>query len=124
MMMQVKGAVALGLAAVAVVGTGAVLLLSEAPERPASPRQVVAAERNAAATPTPPADERFVIKRILPISGPIKYGEWHWDEADVPAGPIVVTVDLENIADKSHRSPGWGIDGPGRSVTLRYQFKF
>ena len=95
MMMQVKGAVALGLAVVAVVGTGAVLLLSDAPERPASPRQVVAAERNTAATPTPPADERFVIKRILPISGPIKYGEWHWDEADVPAGPIVVTVDLE-----------------------------
>ena len=95
MMMQVKGAVALGLAAVAVVGAGAGLLLMDAPEPPASARQVVAAERNAAATPTPPADERFVIKRILPISGPIKYGEWHWDEADVPAGPIVVTVDLE-----------------------------
>lgn len=41
------------------------------------------------------ADERFVIKRILPISGPIKYGEWHWDEANVPAGPIVMTVDLD-----------------------------
>ena len=41
------------------------------------------------------ADERFVIKRILPISGPIKYGEWHWDDADVPAGPIVMTVDLD-----------------------------
>jgi lipoprotein-anchoring transpeptidase ErfK/SrfK len=43
----------------------------------------------------PPADHRFVIKRILPIKGPIRYGEWHWDETDVPAGPIVVTVDLE-----------------------------
>lgn len=40
-------------------------------------------------------DERFVIKRILPIEGAIKYGEWHWDEQDVPAGPIVMTVDLE-----------------------------
>ena len=42
-----------------------------------------------------PADERFVIKRILPITGPIKYGEWHWDEAGVPAGPLVITVDLD-----------------------------
>jgi hemoglobin/transferrin/lactoferrin receptor protein len=35
-----------------------------------------------------------------------------------------VTVDFENIIDKSHRAPGWGVDGPGRSVTVRYQFKF
>lgn len=40
-------------------------------------------------------DSQFVIKRILPIDGPIKYGEWHWDEDDVPAGPLVITVDLE-----------------------------
>jgi lipoprotein-anchoring transpeptidase ErfK/SrfK len=49
----------------------------------------------AASTSPAPVDERFVIKRILPISGPIKYGEWHWDDANVPAGPIVVTVDLD-----------------------------
>ena len=50
-----------------------------------------------AVPPAPPAptDERFVIKRILPITGPIKYGEWHWDEAGVPAGPLVITVDLD-----------------------------
>lgn len=41
------------------------------------------------------AAEPFVIKRILPIKGAIKYGEWHWDEAGVPAGPIVITVDLD-----------------------------
>lgn len=35
-----------------------------------------------------------------------------------------ITADFENIFDKSHRSPGWGIDGPGRSVTVRYQFRF
>ncbi len=92
---------ALGLAVVAVLGMGAALLLSDPPRRSASPRQVVAAARDAAgkapapaATPTP-VDERFVIKRILPISGPIKYGDWHWDETNVPAGPIVVTVDLD-----------------------------
>lgn len=42
-----------------------------------------------------PADERFVIKRILPISGPIRYGEWHWDDAGVAPGPMVITVDLD-----------------------------
>ena len=50
-----------------------------------------------AAAPAPaPAPEPFTIKRILPIDGAIKYGEWHWDESGAPAtGPIVVTVDLE-----------------------------
>ncbi len=50
-----------------------------------------AALRDAAAE----KDERFVIKRILPIDGPIKYGEWHWDAEGVPDGPLIVTVDLE-----------------------------
>jgi len=35
-----------------------------------------------------------------------------------------ITVDFENIADKSHRAPGWGIDGSGRSLTFRYQYRF
>lgn len=48
-----------------------------------------------AAQPAKPRDERFVIKRVLPITGPIKYGEFHWDEAGVPDGPLVMTVDLE-----------------------------
>ncbi len=41
------------------------------------------------------ADTPFIIKRILPIDGPIKYGEWHWDDKNVPNGPIVITVDLD-----------------------------
>ena len=50
-----------------------------------------------AAMPAPaPSPEPFVIKRILPIDGPIRYGEWHWNEEGVPAeGPLVITVDLE-----------------------------
>ena len=50
-----------------------------------------------AAAPAPaPAPQPFMIRRILPIEGPIKYGEWHWDESGAPAeGPIVITVDLE-----------------------------
>lgn len=48
-----------------------------------------------AGTPAAPKDEAFVIKRILPITGPIKYGEWHWGDKGVPAGPLVITVDLD-----------------------------
>ncbi len=40
------------------------------------------------------ADNPFVIKRVLPIEGPIRYGEWHWDDEGVPDGPLVITVDL------------------------------
>lgn len=43
-----------------------------------------------------PSPEPFVIKRILSIEGPIRYGEWHWNEDGAPAeGPLVLTVDLE-----------------------------
>lgn len=42
-----------------------------------------------------PADQPFVIKRVLPIEGPIRYGEWHWDDEGVPEGPLVMTVDLD-----------------------------
>jgi lipoprotein-anchoring transpeptidase ErfK/SrfK len=46
--------------------------------------------------PPPPVDTRLVVKRILPIEGPIQYGEWHWDEAGAPAeGATVITVDLK-----------------------------
>ena len=46
-------------------------------------------------TPAYDPDDPFVIKRVLPIEGPIRYGEWHWDEEDVPDGPLVMTVDLQ-----------------------------
>ena len=50
-----------------------------------------------APVPSPAAagESPFTIKRILPIEGPIKYGEWHWDDEGVPEGPLVMTVDLE-----------------------------
>ena len=47
------------------------------------------------AVPAYDEDDPFVIKRILPIEGAIRYGEWHWDDAGVPDGPLVVTVDLQ-----------------------------
>lgn len=41
------------------------------------------------------AKRPFTIKRTLPIEGPIKYGEWHWDDEGVPDGPVLITVDLQ-----------------------------
>lgn len=37
----------------------------------------------------------FRVKRILKIDGPLRHGDYHWDDKDVPAGPVVVTVDLK-----------------------------
>jgi len=52
-----------------------------------------------AASPVParadPVPE-LVIRRVLPIEGVIRYGEWHWDESGAPAtGARVITVDLD-----------------------------
>jgi lipoprotein-anchoring transpeptidase ErfK/SrfK len=45
--------------------------------------------------PAQPATAAYTIKRILSIAGLLRYGEWHWDAAGVPASaPIVVTIDL------------------------------
>ncbi len=35
-----------------------------------------------------------------------------------------VSIDFENIFDHNYRGPSWGVDGPGRSVTARYQYRF
>ncbi len=93
-----SGIALLGLFAAAIIG-GAALMLSQPDETakvlpPLSSASEVA-KSEAPKPPAPPQDERFVIKRILPISGPIKYGEWHWDDKGVADGPIVITVDLD-----------------------------
>ena len=62
---------------------------------PVDPAAMAAAERALAAAPDYDPNDPFVIKRVLPISGPIRYGEWHWDDEGVPDGPLRITVDLE-----------------------------
>ena len=88
-----------GSTVVAVVLIGSMVVAGRALEaRDVAPAASLAeAAEPAPAAPAPaPAPEPFTIKRILPIDGPIKYGEWHWDESGAPAeGPLVVTVDLE-----------------------------
>lgn len=95
-----SGTAMLGLFVAAVLGGAAVLLNQTDDTATALPPQSASSEfaKPGAAAPQvaqAPVDERFVIKRILPITGPIKYGEWHWDEKGVPEGPIVITVDLD-----------------------------
>lgn len=83
---------------VALAAIAGVLIVAASPEKPAPASLAEAKLAQPVAKPAPALvarDEPFVIKRILPIKGAIKYGEWHWDEHDVPPGPIVVTVDLE-----------------------------
>ena len=46
------------------------------------------------APPHPAMDGPFVVRSILPISGPIPFGKFYWDESKGEPGPLVVTVDL------------------------------
>lgn len=41
------------------------------------------------------SDSPFVVKRILQIDEPFVHGYYKWDDADVPDGEIVITVDLK-----------------------------
>ena len=86
--------VALGLAALAFgVTSSAQPEFEKAPETSAptklQPEAAILAKLEA------DAKRPFTIRRVLPIEGPIKYGEWHWDDEGVPEGPLLITVDLE-----------------------------
>jgi lipoprotein-anchoring transpeptidase ErfK/SrfK len=62
-------------------------VLTRAPAKPASASPQAAPSR-------PRPDGPFVVRSILPISGPIKFGQYYWDESKGEPGPLVVTVDL------------------------------
>ena len=88
----ILAAVAIGVAAAATVPA---LRPAAAPPAPAMP-----AARATIALPEPrprqmaqPAPDPLIVKRVLDI-GPIKFGDFTWDDAGVPAGPLIVTVDL------------------------------
>ncbi|WP_299645538.1 L,D-transpeptidase family protein [Sphingomonas bacterium] len=42
-----------------------------------------------------PTPAPLVVRSVLPISGPLKFGEHHWDETRGVTGPLIITVDLE-----------------------------
>lgn len=73
---------------------------SEAAQAAEAARAVPVAPKPALQPPAQPgaqpADSPFVVKSILPIEGPIKFGEYHWDAARAATpGPLVITVDLQ-----------------------------
>ena len=81
---------ALGVVALQVTGLRArtpvaVAVAARPAAHPAAPKPVPTAK---------PIDERFVLKRILEIDHPLRHGDYVWDDAGVPDGPIVITVDL------------------------------
>ncbi|WP_313801957.1 L,D-transpeptidase family protein [Sphingobium sp.] len=40
--------------------------------------------------------QALVVKRVLPITGPFRHGDYVWDEGGAPAtGPVIITVDLK-----------------------------
>lgn len=78
-------------------------VLAAAPHPPIA-RPVVQSPAPAPANMTPAtmatatmatANSPFVVKSILKIDGPIKFGQYFWDESTAATGPVVVTVDLE-----------------------------
>jgi len=100
----INGRGLLGAAFVGLAGLAGAMMTAQPPERPklssgaadvAVPAEAQPAAASEPAKPQAKPDDTFVVKRILPIDGPIKYGEWHWDETNVPDGPIVITVDLD-----------------------------
>ena len=40
------------------------------------------------------------------------------------SGAHEVVVDFENLGDENYRDLSWGVDGPGRGISLRYGFRF
>jgi len=87
----ILAAVAIGAAAAATVPA---LRPAPAPATPAA----LAVRAHAAVPPEPrpaprPTPNPLIVKRVLDI-GPIKFGDYTWDDAGIPAGPLIVTVDL------------------------------
>lgn len=69
------------------------------PARPAAvaPQPKPPAKPAPAPKPAAPATApQLVVKRILDIPGPIRFGDYYWDAEGIPeTGPLVITVDLE-----------------------------
>ncbi len=71
------------------------LAVFDQPSPPPAPAMAsVAPPAKAAAPAAPRANGPFVVRSILSIPGPIKFGQFYWDETRGEPGPVVITVDL------------------------------
>jgi len=53
-----------------------------------------AAPGTAVAPAAPPAPVSYAITHALTLAGPLKHGDYVWNEAGAPPGPMLITVDL------------------------------
>lgn len=60
----------------------------------AAPARASAPTKAPAPAKAPAADTPFVVKSVLKIDGPIRFGQFYWDESQGQPGPVVITVDL------------------------------
>lgn len=88
---KVIGATISATALVACAALGAAMI-DQRPPAPVAARPP--APKPAAPAPRAPEPAAYVIKRILPIKEPMHLGDHYWDEAGVPDGQIVITIDL------------------------------
>ena len=104
------GTYAMGAGMMLAIGTSATLLAMNSgidPLREAAPVAAPALQSMPEPTPSPiaattpvemtapAANPDFVVKRILDVPSPFTHGDHVWDDAGVPDGPIVITVDLQ-----------------------------
>jgi hemoglobin/transferrin/lactoferrin receptor protein len=54
------------------------------------------------------------------IPGSVVYGA----RVGLKRGAHEAVVDLENLGDQNYRDLSWGMNGPGRGVSVRYGFRF
>ncbi|OWK31143.1 L,D-transpeptidase family protein [Sphingomonas dokdonensis] len=100
--LAIIAAIAALIGAVAFVATRSLREAAPAPAAQAAAPAKAAAPTASEAPETPgPAPlesldpDAYTIKSILPIDGPLKMGDYHWDESAAPkTGTLVVTVDL------------------------------
>lgn len=64
------------------------------PQAPA-PRPAPAPVAAPAPQPVPANDDGMTLRRVLKVDGPFRHGDYVWDADGVPAGRLIVTIDLE-----------------------------
>ena len=76
-------------------GEGAAPAPVAKPVATTAPPKTPAPAKPATVKAPPAASSPFTVKRVLDIKGPLDHGSFVWDDAGVPPGPMVVTIDLE-----------------------------
>jgi lipoprotein-anchoring transpeptidase ErfK/SrfK len=90
------GGVVAAMAAVALVPATTPAAAPAQPVARAAAAPVKLAAKPPVLKSAPPAAPELVVKRILDIPGPIRFGDYYWDAKGVAdRGPLVITVDLE-----------------------------